>query len=928
MRLGGDKISTILSTLLSHIDAGRVVVAPSEVVAGDWRRRLLLSGDRRALLEDRLISWDRFKEETFGLRTDRRPVNRAFRRLFALDLIRRHCETPLFERLVHPEITDGAAGTADALLRFLPALPRLPEPPSGAPEREPDPAIRDLLRLRREYQSFLDSHGLFEPSWLPPSKGTLRESTALYFPELLEDFPRFQPFLEGTEGLHILRFGDLSMPETPRYQRFPTALGELRDVARRLSALLDAGVHPGDLAVTLPGWNDAFPYLERECRLLDVPLVPRRGRPLSEFPGARLFGLLQQAADGDLELTRVEALLMDPSIPWREDLPVSKIVAIGREGRSLGRFGPEGSPLDFWSDAFRRRRAPRELVESARRLFRIVTEVRRAPDLGALRGAIFRLLNGYIDRDAWPVGAAPALERALELLGGLAEAQAQTGIEVTDAFGVWGSTLRGTTYVPQSDVVGVPVYDYRVSAGLLPEYHFVPNAHHASTRVTVDPLPGLRGDQKARLLLEPVSFSDDFLRCYALSGRMVRISGAEEGITERQMSPDWFSPDQVTAPDPAEPDDLDAALFSRDPGLPPPPWIRPLRWEGMVRYGETEGAPAPGGNLPEELLLSALGDRLFSAEGTLLLSASRLVSYLACPQRYLLSYLLGLEEPDPRSIPEAMTPLDEGNLIHETLREIHQELRDTGARFGSLSAVSEGDLRARLSRVIRGWGRRNLPAPSLLAETLEYRLGPQLLRALGWEAREFSGGTPALVEASLSASPADSRVPGVLVRGKIDLGVALAGSEGPAPEEPAPGGLAIIDFKRGTKPGSNALKWTTLPPEEIVALVNDGWDGGKMDVQLPVYLLLVRAAGGRVLRGEFFSLRAGDDGKVLFNEEEEPGGDQVIGALEVLMEEVQRRLRSGALAIPNQGRGCGSCAFRGVCRAKFVSEEHYDSSRS
>lgn len=101
-----------------------------------------------------------------------------------------------------------------------------------------------------------------------------------------------------------------------------------------------------------------------------------------------------------------------------------------------------------------------------------------------------------------------------------------------------------------------------------------------------------------------------------------------------------------------------------------------------------------------------------------------------------------------------------------------------------------------------------------------------------------------------------------------------------------------------------------------------------MDIQLPVYLLLVRAQGGRVLRGQFFSLRGGDDGKVLFDNEEDPAGDQVMGALETVVEEVQRRLRKGALAIPNRGLGCGACAFRGVCRAKFVSEERYDPPRS
>ncbi len=858
------------------------------------------------------------------MRTERRPVNRALRQLFALDLIRRHGEAPIFERLVHPEITDGAAGMADSLLRYLPVLPRLPGVASAPPEGEPDPAIRDLLRLRREYHGFLDAQGLFEPSWLSPSEGTLRESTALFFPELLEDFPRFRRLLEKMAGLQIVSLGDLPVSEAPGYLRFPTALEEFREVARRLSGLLDAGVHPGDLAVTLPGWNEAFPYFDRECRLLDVPLVPRRGRPLSDFPGARLFGLLQEAVDGDLEVTRVEALLMDPAIPWREDLPVSRIVSIGRANRSLGRFGSEGSPLDFWSEGLRRPPAASDLAASAKRLFRILTEVRRAPSLGDLRRAIFRLLNGYIDRDAWPVETGPALQRALEILGGLAEAQAATGIQIPDPFSAWRSSLSGTTYVRRSEVVGVPVYDYRVSAGLLPEHHFIPNSHHSATRVTVDPLPGLRGDQKARLQLEPVSFSDDFLRCYSLSGSSVVISGAEEGIAERQMSPDWFPPDHVTAVGDTAEADIDVveeALFSgsgdADTRLPKEVW--PLQWEGILRYAETEGAEAPGGDLPEEVLLSFLGDRLFSEEGALYLSASRLGSYLSCPQKYLLSYLLGLEDADPRAVPEPITPMDEGNLIHETLRHLHQELKDQSGTFSAFSELSEEFVLRRLSEVTQGWGLRNLSTPPLLAETLGYRLGPQLLRALRWEGSEFAEGKPDFVETQLSASP----VPEVLLRGKIDLGVALPGQGAPGSPE-APTELAIIDYKRGSTPGVNSLKWTTLPLEEVATLVDGGWDGGKMDVQLPVYLLLARGENRRVLRGQFFSLRGGDDGKLPFDDRKEPAEDRVIGALKVLIEEVRRRLQRGALGIPNRGQGCGSCAFRGICRAKFVSEERYD----
>ncbi len=894
---------TILSTVASLIEGGKTAVAPSEVVAADWRRRVLMEGGVGALLEERVVSWDRFKETTFGLTTERRPVNGSHRLLFVDDLLRRNRDTPLFEGIINPAVASDAGGVGKALLRFIPALSRTPDGPFA------DPALRDVLVLKEEYRRFLDNHGLFEPNWLHPSSATPTSESVLLLPDLMEDFSRFSQATKGVSDIGYEWLEDFD-DQRPVFGLYPTTLAEVRAIARRLSGLLDRGVHPSDIAITVAGWSQAYPYVARECRRYDVPLSPRRGLRLSDSPGARIFPLLRRVVDRSFELTAVESLLGEPSIPWRRDLPVGELLLRGREGRCFGRFGPPGSPLDLWAEGLRNSHADIETQQLARRLFRLLKDVRHAENLSDLRTAVFRLLNGYVDRDRWSPEALPALERSLELLGGLVEAARFVGREPTDPFGMWDDAMAATMYVRRATETAIPVYDYRVTAGITPPWHFVVNAHHAATRVSIDPLRGLRPDQKATLGLDPVSLSNRFLHAYALSGATVCISGSSEGISERQMVPDWFE-DRVQQAEAAEGVNGDAyrdeeRYFAGTGTAPRRVWS--VQVDGARRYARTEGPGAWGGAVAGIDGNPLLHSRLRSEEGALLMSASRLRSYLSCPQRFFLGYILGLEEGESGSIPQAITPQDEGSIAHRVLRSFHQELADSGGTMANLAALNDETVEKRVQEVAGIPTGRDPPIPAILHPVLARRLKEGVARAIQWECEKFPNGRPVYVEENLAAFVDDR----VLLRGGVDLSLATGATDH--------ADLVLIDFKRSSIPRKSALGWINNTEEEIERLASGAWAGDSTDIQLPVYILLAQADGRAVAEGWFYSLRKQDQTRPF----PATGGIDAEGlshALRHVIALVAENIDAGMFDIPRTGAGCASCGYRSVCRAKFVAEE-------
>ena len=205
----------LFSEIDSYLSRGTLVF-PSEIAAEFWRRAVIRHGIRVAVREDRLISWDTFKERAFEIRQEAVPTNRTIRTVFAERLIRENADRPVLRELIPPAFASDALGFTGAIESILPRIPvalgMMKSPGSGRLSRICD----DLRHLREQYSSFMENHGLFEPRWLDASRHYRGGEYQLVAPELADDFPefrsalsalpRFNPGASSDAGLTVFSF--------------------------------------------------------------------------------------------------------------------------------------------------------------------------------------------------------------------------------------------------------------------------------------------------------------------------------------------------------------------------------------------------------------------------------------------------------------------------------------------------------------------------------------------------------------------------------------------------------------------------------------------------------------------------------------------------------------------------------------------------
>jgi len=199
---------------------------------------------------------------------------------------------------------------------------------------------------------------------------------------------------------------------------------------------------------------------------------------------------------------------------------------------------------------------------------------------------------------------------------------------------------------------------------------------------------------------------------------------------------------------------------------------------------------------------------------TTAVSPTRLETYAACPFRYFLTYVLGVEEVEAPSEEFQLPPIERGALVHDLLLELYAS-RLRGRRLGALSddEIAEavgaaGGMLDRLGRVHAEnhpatWtAERERTLDELKALLLHERRGhadaaPELFEY------EFGMGGPAPYELDIGEGRR------VAFRGRIDRLDRLGGD-----------GIEAVDYKTGK--GSGLKKAT--------------FRGGRQ-LQLPVYLL-------------------------------------------------------------------------------------------
>ena len=913
---------TVYEIVREHISSpDHVFVFPSEITARFWRAEAVRRGPRRAVREERFISWDTFKEHVFQERAAAAPANRTTRMLFAQALLAENAQAPFLSRIVDPRFADEADSFTAEIERALPTLAVFMTPEISS---RLDPALRrDVEELSRRYKRFLDDHALFEPGWELGQVDTRGRRYTVVYPELITDYRELEPAVVGHPAVEPVSPADTVGTELHEYH---TSRVEIRDVCNRIETLLDGGVAAADIAVTVCG-NDAFlSYFEDECRRLDIPTSPRAGKPLTSYPAGRFFEKLRALSASDFAIEDMRALLLDGAVPWRDPGGLRRLIRAGIAGGCRRNYREDGREQDVWLAALSgdARTGERRLYRRLRSAAKALSATRSFEEL---YGALYEFFGSFLDTNAWSEEQLAVFQRCLDVLSELADTSAELALSVPRPFDVWLTALRDRIYVSRERSPGVVLFPYRVAAGIEPEYHFVMNASNAAVRMVYTPHRFLRDDEKEELDLEDRDLSEHYVSVYVHSGRSVFVSYARESFSGPALPPAYFAERGLIRPvasggAASSPYNRERAYFAgseaggADGAAPAPQRVYGAQLEGLsyalaTAFRERRPDWSQEGG-PTGADLEVLVARRRTEEGLLKVSPSDVQSYEHCPFGYLLSGFLGLEQGEYDLV--GRQALDAGTAYHRAFERLYRRIREQSTVFRNADIETyRGWVSDIAAEVMEGSAVAALSLSPAETVGLRMRLEESMHNLLREDAERFDGYLIDVLE----------RYEYVELEGGVQLG----GKMDRRMLRPDGEGAVVIDYKKGKLPTKKELRVAAADAagEAGRDATTEPWaeaaSGHVAAPQLPLYAEILLALGHSVSGLYYYSV---EHEKYMTVFDEAGGGILDEGTLaasrRAASAAVQRTvdgIRDGNFRFPDPREGCDACSFPGICRSRF-----------
>ncbi len=919
-------LDSLLPGLLPDRDL--LLVFPSQAVADAWAQASPGRFGLGAVETDRFLGWDRYKELCLSTRRDERPADRLARTIWAADLLVRHGQKPLLQRLAGPGKPSAAfvtffASLPPALERSAALIKAASPQASGGIS---DPALADILVLRDDYAAFMAGQGLFEPSWQALGAG-IRGRAALFAPELMEDFDAYEAVIRAAPAqvaLYPLPGGqglpDQSLP--PALLAFPNAFEEYRWTFLEIGRLLEGGLSPEDIVVSIPGIEESWAWVEKAAAQAGIPVALKGGRALADSPFGRLLRNLRACAQASFSFESLKALLLDRFLAWRQAEAARDLLRFGVDYHAYASYSSGGRVLDIWEESFATVGGHGDLAAWYAKLRGSIHLLNSSRSFAALKKAIFAFRRDFLDESGWDEGEIALVQRSMVELEGLARAEAELGMagRLPNPLSLLLASLESTTYVAQAAAGGarVAVYPYRVAALHPAQRHFVLGSSQEGVRVAYSSLPFLREDQKEALSQEDRDVSRDFLCGYSASGA-TSFSYAVEAFSGWSVPHPYFSGPGSAPPEaPGNfaslrdscPLRAEAAAWRGEAPLP----SRLLGFQTRAFKAGAYAPEAPGLAAPRPRYdrkgtatvgaLEAIGPRIHLKDGALRLSATLLKEYLSCPFAWLLKRGLGLEE-ETTGV-GFFDNLLAGNLAHAALRELLAAMGELGPIQARLRPEYLAAVDQALASLLPAFEVQEGPFLRPMFAAYAPLLGDRLRRLVDALIEE-PGSQAGRLELDL-----ERPYPGLgaVLQGRLDrLGI-------------LPGGKShIVDYKKRGLPAKDAL--TSAARAEEGGLRREALASDLGDFQIAAYRALCEAQGLKVGRASYWSI---EDAKALVVLGEGgllPADDYgpELAALDKALALVASGIGRGDFRTAGPGSGaCKDCPWKAICRERYATE--------
>lgn len=902
----------ILQKILGAWQDDTRFIFPSEVVAESWRYRLLEQPGVSALPEERFISWDRFKERYSHSESELLPSNDQIRKLFAERIVNRFSSGELlFQHLLPSDHPASARAFLPWVSSILPKLHGLLLQLGDSDDRLVKEYVSELALLHGEYREFLQLYGIYEPTWTKREIDLHGRCFFFFLPELVDDIDEYREVLSETPGMELIP-ADLCLPrEGATLSTYDNSLEELEELCNYISGLLDRGCKPWEIAITL-GDPDLLPLLERTARRLDLPLTIRIQKSLCDYGAGRLLSYMMQCRESHFSLESLKLLLLNRGLPWQNRNLCERLIVFGGANHCVQNLGdgPEG---DLWETMFRialKNSSSRDEVEGSisdteelhnfySSLRGMILKIAGATSFASLRASLEGFLRQFLVTDGPSEDRVRPLQRIRVIIDELVWLEERLGGMVPESpFQFLVEELQSTGYLLQdaNEGAGIPVYPYRVSAGIYPNYHIMPGLSQKATSVKITPIPSFGDSQLSLLGLKAGDLTQHYLSVYLSSGENVSASFARETSMGVQLPPGALlangkikkAENTITQ----SPYTTEEKYWRGESQTLLPTLCRYQKCGIRILMTEPRELDLTKASLSVKLLERQDGSHPLHRDGLVRISPYRLDRWKTCPTAYLFSYGWELDTPPVTASWESA--LMRGKLMHEILHRLFDRMRE---KSGTAPLKRRSELLNQAIREVSGyWERTKSFGRTPFWKSELQRIVNKLHTFLEKDLEGFPLFTPEDLEWKHEVVDEEKRL---LYSGKIDR-ISGTGDE-----------LVVVDYKSSFN-------------TPLAGILSE--DGEPFSFQMPIYLLLLSNrqnaepdasdGAGSIERRKlmvYYDLSRGRF--VSFLDSEQKGLEQkVIDYLEKFAEGCAAMVLNGEFMPPEE---CDGCEYRSVCRVKY-----------
>jgi len=869
-------------------------IFPSELVAVFWMRKLVSQG-KKAVLLDRFLSWDRFKEKTFALNMSLTPVNKHIRTLFASSLLEENKRKGnLFKGIIRPEYSKGSSSFLTWITSILTEVKSFRENSVLNDISLSDEVREDLDFLYTRYTKFLDEKEMFEPSWIQAKIENIKENYFLFSADVIDDFKEFSSDLEKLPKVHIIKSESFSLKVIKSYC---SSTKELKDMLSKIGLLIDKGVKVQDIAITLPDMNGWREPLEAEAALRSVPLDFRQGKSLSEYPGGKLFHIIMDSEKSGFSLASMKQMLLNNLIPWKDREISRDLFNFGIEHHCFRNYRLNGREIDVWENTLVKSKES-ELLLFYQKLKSGIGKISTGRNFTEIKSSVQMFISIFLDTATWKPGTLREFQFCLNTLNDLEEASAKAGdLDYGSPCDIWLSAINDRIYVKRSETTGINVFPYRVAAGSSFLWHFIPGFSQDAATVVKSKYPFLKDNHRKLISGLETDFTDPFLELYSNSGENIVFSFSKDSFSGPALPPSRFVLENSVVLE-----KNNSEILKDEYILELGYWLGNNPLPGKIFQVMKNGAAFSAVSvfnqkyvdytkdlISNQGLHKAVTEGLINERGNLHISPSSLDQFTTCPYLFLFQRGFDVKEADYKEV-----FIDHpvfGQLIHECFDCFFKYVEDSSSEF-SLSLLDEYKLEINVI-IDRVFNRHKALGQDFIAPVWNYCRDftrNKLVCFIEVEAEQFPGFRLAAAEKKYTFALENRKIE---MSGRIDR-VSFKGDK-----------TAIIDYKK-----KNHLKKADLKP-----------NGDSLSTfQIPFYTYLVEKSGLKVSSASYYDVTRCRYDHV-YNPEIKKSWcseEEMVLLLDQLKKSVNlmdERIKKGDYSVHPDG--CESCSFRRICRTKY-----------